>query len=343
MATRTRSAASATPSSARRTSASSAGKGNYVDDIKLPGMLHLELLRSPFAHARINSVDTSRAAALPGRRRRRDRRAAWRSTTSRGCRRSRATRRPCSPPTRCASRVRRWRPSSPRAPYIAKDALELIDVDYEPLPAVTSPQQALAEGAPLIRDEKEGQDRQPDLPLGGGRQGGDRPRLRRGRPRRRARHLLPALPPRAARVLRLRRRRQPGDGQGDDLHDVAGAARAPDALRARRRAPRAEDPDHLAGHRRRVRQQGADLPGYVVATAASLLIGRPVKWVEDRTGNLISTGFARDYHMHGELALKDGKITGPAGGPALGQRRLLRGRSADEVQGRALPHRHRLL
>ena len=42
------------------------GKGNYVDDIMLPGMLHLELLRSPFAHARINSIDTSRAAALPG-------------------------------------------------------------------------------------------------------------------------------------------------------------------------------------------------------------------------------------------------------------------------------------
>ena len=51
-------------------------------------------------------------------------------------------------------------------------------------------------------------------------------------------------------------------------------------------------------------------PGYVVATAASLLIGRPVKWIEDRFGNLISTGFARDYHMHGELALKDGRMTG---------------------------------
>jgi aerobic carbon-monoxide dehydrogenase large subunit len=52
-------------------------------------------------------------------------------------------------------------------------------------------------------------------------------------------------------------------------------------------------------------------PGYVVATAASLVIGRPVKWVETRTENLISTGFARDYHMHGELALKrDGKILG---------------------------------
>src|SRR5207244_12206657 len=50
-------------------------------------------------------------------------------------------------------------------------------------------------------------------------------------------------------------------------------------------------------------------PGYVVATAASLLIGRRVKWVEDRNENLISTGFARDFHMTGDLALdKNGKM-----------------------------------
>ncbi|HYM97680.1 MAG TPA: aerobic carbon-monoxide dehydrogenase large subunit, partial [Candidatus Sulfotelmatobacter sp.] len=50
-------------------------------------------------------------------------------------------------------------------------------------------------------------------------------------------------------------------------------------------------------------------PGYVVATAASLLIGRPVKWIEDRSENLISTGFARDYHMTGDLAVdKNGKM-----------------------------------
>src|SRR6266568_3760901 len=42
------------------------GAGNYVDDIVLPGMLHMSILRSPFAHARILSIDTSRAAALPG-------------------------------------------------------------------------------------------------------------------------------------------------------------------------------------------------------------------------------------------------------------------------------------
>src|SRR5574342_546982 len=52
-------------------------------------------------------------------------------------------------------------------------------------------------------------------------------------------------------------------------------------------------------------------PGYVVATAASLLLGHPVKWIEDRTDNLISTGFARDFHMHGEMALsKDGQMKG---------------------------------
>ncbi len=52
-------------------------------------------------------------------------------------------------------------------------------------------------------------------------------------------------------------------------------------------------------------------PGYVVATAASLVLGAPVKWVETRTENLISTGFARDYYMKGELALNDeGRILG---------------------------------
>src|SRR5438094_4909188 len=52
-------------------------------------------------------------------------------------------------------------------------------------------------------------------------------------------------------------------------------------------------------------------PGYVGATAASLLIGKPVKWVEDRSENLISTGFARDFHMSGEMALSnEGRILG---------------------------------
>ena len=42
------------------------GQGNYVDDVNLPGMLHSAILRSPYAHARIKSIDTSAAEALPG-------------------------------------------------------------------------------------------------------------------------------------------------------------------------------------------------------------------------------------------------------------------------------------
>ena len=52
-------------------------------------------------------------------------------------------------------------------------------------------------------------------------------------------------------------------------------------------------------------------PGYVMSILASILLETPVKWIEDRTGNLISTGFARDVYLHGEMALrKDGKILG---------------------------------
>jgi carbon-monoxide dehydrogenase large subunit len=52
-------------------------------------------------------------------------------------------------------------------------------------------------------------------------------------------------------------------------------------------------------------------PGYVVSILASILLERPVKWIEDKTGNLISTGFARDIYLRGEMALRnDGKILG---------------------------------
>ena len=52
-------------------------------------------------------------------------------------------------------------------------------------------------------------------------------------------------------------------------------------------------------------------PGYLCAVVGSMLTGRPVKWVEDRSENLMSTAFARDYHMHGEIAAsQDGRILG---------------------------------
>ena len=103
-----------------------------------------------------------------------------------------------------------------------------------------------------------------------------------------------------------------------------------------------EHPDHQPRPRRRVRQQGADLPR-VRRHDRGVLSDRPsAKWVEDRTGNLISTGFARDYHMRGELAVKGGKMTGLRAF-ALSDQGALRRRPADEVPGGAVPHRHRLV
>ena len=85
-------------------------------------------------------------------------------------------------------------------------------------------------------------------------------------------------------------------------------------------------------------------PGYVCAVVGSIVTGRPVKWIEDRSENLMSTAFARDYHMHGEIAAtRDGKILGLRGRGARRPRRVQRDRAADQVPGRLLPHLHRLL
>src|SRR5919109_2349974 len=132
------------------------GRGNYIEDIKLPGMLHMSILRSPFAHARINSIDTSRAEELPGvvavvtgeTLAAHD--LAWMPTLSGDTQAVLATHQGRMQGQEAAGVIA-------EDVYVAHDALELIDVDYEVLPAVTNPQQALEEGAPLIRDDKEGQ------------------------------------------------------------------------------------------------------------------------------------------------------------------------------------------
>ena len=85
-------------------------------------------------------------------------------------------------------------------------------------------------------------------------------------------------------------------------------------------------------------------PGYVLAVVASLTVGKPVKWIEDRSENLQADSFARDYHIHAELAAtKDGKITGAEGQdhrrPRLHGRR---GRPV-EVPGRPVQRHHRLV
>src|SRR5918911_2989206 len=132
------------------------GQGRYVDDVKLPGMLHGAVLRSPLAHARIASIDTSAAlqhpkvrAVITGK----DLEGlglAWMPTLSADTQAVLATDKVRFQGQEVAFVVADDH-------YAARDALELIHVDYEPLPVVIDPRRALDPDAPVIRDDKEGQ------------------------------------------------------------------------------------------------------------------------------------------------------------------------------------------
>src|SRR5437764_44530 len=132
------------------------GAGNYVDDITLPGMLHMAILRAPMAHARIVSIDTTEAAALPGviavvtGELLAQHNLAWMPTLSGDTQAVLVTDKVRFQGQEIAAVVA-------EDPYVAWDALDLIDVTYDQLPPVVTPQQALAPDAPLIRDDKEGQ------------------------------------------------------------------------------------------------------------------------------------------------------------------------------------------
>jgi aerobic carbon-monoxide dehydrogenase large subunit len=133
------------------------GAGNFLDDIKLPGMTHAAVLRSPYAHARITSIDTSRAKSLPGV-----------VAVFTGEDMLDINPMPCAWQ---AGKVQN-NVNTPRAlavgevhfagdpvalvvaedRYIARDALDLIDVEYEPLPVVVDAKRATEPGAPQLHE-----------------------------------------------------------------------------------------------------------------------------------------------------------------------------------------------
>src|SRR5687767_15934569 len=119
-------------------------------------MLHMEILRSPHAHARILSVDTSKAWAIPGvhlvltGELMAQRNLAWMPTLSYDTQAVLAMDKVRFQGQEVAAAVA-------DDPYIAKDARELIELIYDPTPAINTPMQALATHAPLIPDDEDAQ------------------------------------------------------------------------------------------------------------------------------------------------------------------------------------------
>jgi aerobic carbon-monoxide dehydrogenase large subunit len=139
------------------------GKGRYQDDTSLPGQLHAVFLRSPHAHAKINSIDTTAAATAPGVHAvytGADYAADGLAMPKAGMPRKKADGSPMFAPQRPALVVDRARyVGDPVAMIIAdtlaqaKDAAELVEVDFTPLPSVTSTADAAIPNAPRVWEE----------------------------------------------------------------------------------------------------------------------------------------------------------------------------------------------
>src|SRR3954451_12958484 len=284
------------------------GQGNYVDDLKLPGMLHGAVLRSPLAHAKIVSIDTSAAlqhpkvhAVVTGK----DLAAQkldWMPTMSGDVQAVLATDKVRFQGQEVAFVIGDDR-------YSARDALELIDVEYEPLPAVVNARKALDPDAPVIRDDLEGKTDNHIFDWEAGDRAATDAVFEKADVVVAEDMLYPRSHPAPMETCGCVAKHDPVTGETTiwETTQAPHAHRTVYALVAGlpEHKIRLISPDIGGGFRNKV----PVYPGYVCAIVGAIVSGHPVKWMEDRSENLTSTGFARDYVMRGEIAAtSEGKI-----------------------------------
>ena len=286
------------------------GKGNYLDDIDMPGMLYGAILRSPVAHALIKSIDTSAAEAHPkvkavitgavletlG--------LAWVPTLSYDTAAVLATDKVRFQGQEVAFVVAEDK-------YSARDALELIEVEYEILPAVIDAKKALDPGAPVIRTDKEGKTDNHIFDWEAGDEAKCDAAFAKADVIVTQDMLYPRTHPSPMETCGAVAYMDKATGQ----LTIWCTSQAPHAHRTiyalvaglPEQKIRVVSPDIGGGFGNKV----GIYSGYVLAIVGSIVTGKPVKWMEDRSEHLMSTAFARDYHMHGEIAAtKEGKILG---------------------------------
>jgi aerobic carbon-monoxide dehydrogenase large subunit len=285
------------------------GKGNYVDDVNLPGMVYGQMVRSPLAHARIKSINAEKAKKLPGvlavitGEDLAKANLAWMPTLYFDKQMVLATGKVLFQAQEVAFVVAEDR-------YIAADAAELVEVEYEELPVLVDPHKSLDPNAPILREDREQKSNHIFHWEVGDKQATEK-----------AFQDAPVK----AKVDTFFQRCHPAPletcGCVADFNAATGrltvylTSQAPHAHRTLfaivagipENNIRIISPDIGGGFGNKV----PIYPGYVCAVVASLTLGAPVKWIETRSENLQSTGFARDYYMTAELAAnKDGKMRG---------------------------------
>ncbi|HEV7504298.1 MAG TPA: aerobic carbon-monoxide dehydrogenase large subunit, partial [Thermoanaerobaculia bacterium] len=288
------------------------GQGHYVDDIKLPGMLHMDIVRSPYAHAKILAIHTEKALAIPGvlavitGETLKSYGLHWMPTLMSDTQMVLPVEKVMYQAQEVAAVIATDR-------YIAADGVDAVEVEYEPLPVVVDPRKALEPGAPVLRDDKEGRTDNHIWHW----ETGDREATERAFAEADVTVKQDIYIPRI-HVASIETCGCVADFNKTDTHlTVYMTTQAPHAIRT----VIALVAGHVGLSEEKIRVISPDLgggfggkvpvyPGYVIAIAASVVIGKPIKWVEDRMENLQADSFARDYHMTAELAAKkDGTMT----------------------------------
>ncbi len=283
------------------------GKGNYVDDVQLPGMLYLDIVRSPYAHALIKYINIEKALKVPGvlavitGKDLDAAKLAWMPTLM-------SDRQMVLPIERVMFQGQEVAAVVAESRYAAADGVAAVEVEYEPMPVVVDPKKALEPDAPVIRWDKETKTNRIWHWEVGDRAGTDA--------------ALKASEVTVSQDLYLPRIHVSSIETCGCVasFDASGkltvwmTTQAPHAIRTvfalvaglPEQKIRIISPDIGGGFGGKV----PVYPGYVIAVVAALKTGHPVKWVEDRAENLQSASFARDYHIAAEIgATKDGKLT----------------------------------
>ena len=285
------------------------GRGNFIEDFKVPDMLNMMIVRSPHAHARIKSINVERALKIPG---------VYLVMTAETVAENSTWLSMLTEDTQPVFAVDKVRYVGQEVacvvattPYVARDGCAAIEVEYELLPAVVNPFQGAEAGAPVIRDDKAGQTDNVAYTW----ESGDAAETDRA--------FAAADVVSRVRVHIPRAHPGPVENVGALAHynpvhgflTMYANTQVPHVLRSTLARVAG-----MAEHMIRVISPdvggafGAKMPvypAYLAAVLASIKLELPVRWMEDRTGSLTSVGWARDAYLVGELALQhDGKMLG---------------------------------
>ena len=288
------------------------GKGNYVEDVNLPGMLWMDIVRSPYAHAKIVSIDASKALAIPGVLAvitGKDLEAYnlhWMPTLM-------SDTQMVLPVDKVMYQAQEVAAVIATDRYIAADGAAAVDVEYEELPVVVDPFKALLPDAPVLRTDKPGKTDNHIFHWEVGDAAVTDKAFAEADVVVKQDIYIPRIHVASIETCGCVASFEKTEGK----LTVWMTTQAPHAIRT----VFALVAGHVGLSEEKIRIISPDIgggfggkvpvyPGYVIAVAATVLIGKPVKWIEDRMENLQADSFARDYHTTAELAAtKDGKLT----------------------------------